>query len=125
MIKQIVSATVGVAVWAAIAAEGVRPQAELLVSVEFASFSAFQQKVVDLGTTINNPVVSMMAVPAVQNALTEKFGGFRPDDPMMFLCYGDVSEIRRAIEADSGEMVTKAVYPAFLYPCAEGPQKFL
>ena len=66
MIKQIVSASMGVAVWAVVAAEGVRPQAELLGSVEFASFSAFQQKVIDLGATINNPVVSMMAVPAVQ-----------------------------------------------------------
>ena len=102
MIKKIVSASVGVAVWVAIAAEGVRPQAELLGSVEFASFSAFQQKVVNLGATINNPVVSMMACPAVQNALTEKFGRFRQDETILLLCYADTAALRKALDADVG-----------------------
>ena len=125
MIKQIVSASVGVAVWAVVAAEGVRPQAELLGSVEFASFSAFQQKVVDLGATINNPVVSMMAVPAVQNALTEQFGKLRQDAPMQFLCYADVAALRKALAEDADDAVGKALEPVFLYPCAEDTAAFL
>ena len=121
MIKQIVSASMGVAVWAVVAAEGVRPQAELLGSVEFASFSAFQQKVIDLGATINNPVVSMMAVPAVQNALTEKFGRFRQDETILLLCYADTVAFRKALEADVGDAVG-SLDAVLVYPCAEGPK---
>ena len=124
MIKKIVSASVGVAVWAVIAAEGVRPQTELLGSVEFASFSAFQQKVVDLGATINNPVVSMMAVPAVQNALTEKFGRFRQDETILLLCYADTVAFRKALEADVGDAVG-SLDAVLVYPCAEGPKEFI
>ena len=89
MIKQIVSASVGVAVWAVIAAEGVRPQTELVGSVEFAPYATFQRKVADLGATINNPLVPMMISPGVQSTLTETFGKFRSDAPMKFLCYAD------------------------------------
>ena len=124
MIKQIVSASVGVAVWAAIAAEGVHPRPELLASVEFASFSAFQQKVVGLGATINNPVVSMMAVPAVQNALTEKFGKFRENETILLLCYADMAELRKALAADIGG-ADDALDAVLLYPCAEGPKEFI
>ena len=125
MLKQIVCASVGVAVWAAVAAEGGSPRAELLGSLEVSSFSDFQQKVVDFGTTIKNPAVSLMAVPAVQNALTEKFGRFRPDDPMKLLCYADVPAVRKALAGLGGDGIGDAVYPVFLYPCAEGPEKFL
>ena len=124
MIKQIVSASMGVAVWAAIAAEGVSPRPELLASVEFASFSAFQQKVVGLGATINNPVVSMMAVPAVQNALTEKFGKFRENETILLLCYADMAELRKALAADIGG-ADDALDAVLLYPCAEGPKEFI
>ncbi len=124
MIKKIVSASVGMAVWAVIAAEGVRPQAELLGSVEFASFSAFQQKVVDLGATINNPVVPMMACPAVQNALTEKFGRFRQDETILLLCYADTAALRKALDADVGD-AGNALEVVLLYPCAEGPKEFI
>ena len=124
MIKQIVSASMGVAVWAAMAAEGVSPRPELLASVEFASFSAFQQKVVDLGTTINNPVVSMMAVPSVQNALTEKFGKFRQDETVLLLCYADMAALRKTMAADLGE-AADALDAVLLYPSAEGPKEFI
>ena len=124
MIKKIVSASVGVAVWVAIAAEGVRPQAELLGSVEFASFSAFQQKVVNLGATINNPVVSMMACPAVQNALTEKFGRFRQDETILLLCYADTAALRKALAADMSN-AGDALDAVLVYPCAEGPKEFI
>ena len=52
MIKKIVSVSVGAAVWAVFAAEGVRPQPELIGTVEIAAFSDFQKKVVDLGCLI-------------------------------------------------------------------------
>ena len=77
-----------VAVWAtvaantvreAVSASGGRPQTELVASVEFAPFSDYQRKISDFGNTINQPVVSMMAVPALQNLLTENFGDCRPD----------------------------------------------
>ena len=124
MIKKIVCASVGMAVWAAIAVEGGRPQTELLASVEFASFSAFQQKVADLGATINNPVVSMMAVPAVQNALTERFGRFRQDETIMLLCYADMTAMRKAMAADVGD-AGDALDAVLLYPSAEGPKEFI
>ena len=125
MLKQIVCASVSVAVWAAIAAEGGSPRAELLGSIEVSSFSDFQQKVVDLGTTIQNPAVSLMAVPAVQNALTEKFGKFRPNDPMLLLFYGDTAALHKAATGLGDGGVGDALYPVFLYPCAEGPEKFI
>lgn len=123
MLKRIVCASVGVAAWTAIAAGG-SPQAELLGSMEVSSFSDFQQRVVDFGATINNPGVSIMAVPAVQNMLTEKFGKFRPNDPMLFLCYVDMAAFRKTL-ADADDAAGEIVYPVILYPCAEGPDKFL
>ena len=124
MIKKIVCASVGMAVWAVIAVEGARPQPELLGSIEFASFSAFQQKVVDLGATINNPVVSMMACPTVQNALTEKFGKFRQDETILLLCYADTAALRKALATDMGD-ADDALEAVLLYPCAEGPKEFI
>lgn len=123
MLKRIVCASVGVAAWTVIAAGGISPQAELLGSVELSSFSDFQQKVVDLGTTINNPALALMAVPAAQNALTEACGKFRPNDPILFLCYADTAALRKMLIDD--EDVDDSVYPVLLYPCAEGPEKFL
>lgn len=125
MLKQIVCASVSVAVWAAVAAEGGSSRAELLGSIEVSSFSDFQRKAVDFGTMINNPAVSLMAVPAAQSTLTEKFGRFRPDAPMKFLCYADTAVLRKAVADLGGDGVGDAVYPVFLYPCAEGPEKFL
>ena len=127
MLKRIVCASVGVAAWTAIAAGG-SPQAELLGSIELSSFSDFQQKVVDFGTTINNPALSLMAVPAAQNELTETFGKFRPNDPMLFLFYADMAALRKELAGlggDAGGDESECVYPVFLCPCAEGPEKFL
>ena len=142
MIKKIVSVSVGVAVWAVFAAEGVRPQPELIGTVEIAAFSDFQKKVVDLGTTINNPAAPMLAVPAVQSMLTEQFGKFRQDAAMKLLCYANVAALRKAIVEDlkAMDLVEKiedyenkvgysqrsnAVVAALLYPCAEGADAFL
>ena len=125
MIKQIVSASVGVAVWAVFAAEGVRPQTELVGSVEFAPYAIFQKKIADLGTTVNNPIVPMMVSPAVQSTLTETFGKFRSDAPMKFFCYADVAAIRKALANDAGDAIEDAIEYAFLYPCVDGPDAFM
>ena len=124
MIKKFVCASVGVAAWAVFAA-GSAPKAELVGSVEFASFSDYQKKIVDLGTTINNPIVSMMAVPVIQSNLTENFGNFRPDSPMKLLCYADVAAVRKALTTDSDDFGDDAIGGAFVYPCAEGAAKFI
>ena len=108
MIKKIVSVSVGAAVWAVFAAEGVRPQPELIGTVEIAAFSDFQKKVVDLGTTINNPAAPMLAVPAVQNMLTEQFGKFRQDAAMKLLCYANVAALRKAIVEDGDDDIDDA-----------------
>ena len=125
MIKKIVSVSVGAAVWAVFAAEGVRPQPELIGTVEIAAFSDFQKKVVDLGTTINNPAAPMLAVPAVQSMLTEQFGKFRQDAAMKLLCYANVAALRKAIVEDGDDDIDDAFEAAFLYPCAEGADAFL
>lgn len=124
MIKKFVCVSMGVAAWAVFAA-GSAPKAELVGSVEFASFSDYQKKIVDLGTTINNPIVSMMAVPVIQSNLTENFGSFRPDSPMKLLCYADVAAVRKALTSDSDDFGDDAIGGAFIYPCAEGAAKFI
>ena len=62
MLKQAISVCMGAAVWVAVAAGEAKP--ELLGSVEFASFDEVQQKMANLGATINNPVVPMLTMPA-------------------------------------------------------------
>ena len=90
MMKKFMCASIGAAACAVFAVGDVS-KTELVGSVEFAAFSDYQKKIVDLGTTINNPIVSMMAVPVLQGKLTEVFGNFRPDSPMKLLCYADVA----------------------------------
>ena len=124
MTKKFVCASMGVAAWAVFAAGGAS-KTELVGSVEFASFSDYQKKIVDLGTTINNPIVSMMAVPVIQSNLTETFGNFRPDSPMKLLCYADVAAVRKALTTDSDDFGDDAIGGAFVYPCAEGVAKFV
>ena len=125
MIKKLVCASVGMVAWTVIAAKGGRPRTDLIASVEFAPFSDVQQKIVDFGNTINNPMVSMMAVPTLQNVLTEKFGNFRSDASMKFLFYADVEALGKALEADSNKGFGNALEPVLVYPCAEGAAKFL
>ena len=125
MIKKLVCVSMAVAVWAAVAAKADRPQTELVVSAEFAPFSDVKAKIVDFGQTINQPMVSMMAVPALQNLLTENLGDFRADSPMKLLCYADVAALRKALETESQDCLGDALEPAFIYPCAEGVAKFV
>ena len=125
MIKQIVCASVGMAACVAMAAGGERPQTHLIASVEFAPFSDVKGKIADFGKTINNPIVSVMAVPALQNAVTEKFGNFRYDSPMKLLCFADVAAIRQALKTEASGGIDRAFQPAFIFPCAEGVAKFL
>ncbi len=124
MIKKFVCASMGVAAWAVCVAGGVS-KTELVGSAEFAAFSDYQKKIVDLGTTINNPIVSMMAVPVLQGYLTETFGSFRSDSPMKLLCYADVAAARKAMTTGSDDDVEDVVGGAFIYPCAEGVAKFI
>ena len=124
MIKKFVCAGIGMTAWAVFAAEGVS-KAELVGSAEFASFSDYQKKIVDLGTTINNPILSMMAVPVIQSNLTEAFGNFRSDSPMKLLCYADVAAVRKMLTTDSDDDVDDAIGGALVYPCAEGVAKFI
>ena len=125
MIKKLMCASVGMVAWAVIAAGGGHPQTHLIASVEFAPFSDVKGKIAEFGKTINNPIVSVMAVPALQNAVTEKFGNFRFDAPMKLLCYADVAALRKALTTDSYAGVGDAIEPAFIFPCAEGAAKFL
>ena len=125
MIKKLVCVSMAVVVWAAVAAKEGHPQAELVASVEFAPFSDVKTKIVDFGKTINQPMVSVMAVPALQNFLTENLGEFRADSPMKLLCYADVAALRKALETESQDCVADALEPAFIYPCADGVAKFI
>ena len=125
MIKKLVCVSVAMAMWAAVAAKGGRPQTELIASVEFAPFSDVKAKIVDFGQTINQPMVSMMAVPAMQNFLTENLGEFRADSPMKLLCYADVAALCKASETELQDGFADALDLAFIYPCAEGVAKFI
>lgn len=125
MIKKLMCVSMAVVVWAAVAAKEGHPQAELVASVEFAPFSDVKAKIVDFGKTINQPMVSVMAVPALQNFLTENLGEFRADSPMKLLCYADVAALRKALETESQDCVADALEPAFIYPCADGVAKFI
>ena len=124
MMKKFMCASIGAAACAVFAVGDVS-KTELVGSVEFAAFSDYQKKIVDLGTTINNPIVSMMAVPVLQGKLTEVFGNFRPDSPMKLLCYADVAAAHKALTTDSNDDVVEAFGGAFIYPCAEGVAKFI
>ena len=47
--------------------------------VEVAPFADVRQKVTTLGTLVNNPIVPMALVPAIQSAIKEEMGSLRPD----------------------------------------------
>ena len=120
------SVFVGAAVWATAAAEGVKPKAELLGTVEFASFDEVQQKMADLGATINNPVVPMLVMPSLQSFLNENCGKFRKDAPMTLYCYARMETLRKAMSDDSGDTdVDDAIEPVFVYPTAEDQAAFM
>ena len=125
MIKKLVCVSVAMAMWAAVAAKEGRPQTELVVTVEFAPFSDVKAKITDFGKTINQPMVAVMAAPALQNFLTENIGDFRADSPMKLLCYADVAALRKVLETESQDCLVDALEPAFIYPCAEGVAKFI
>ena len=51
----------------------------LAVSVEVAPFTEIRQKLTSLGTLVNNPIVPMAFLPAIQSAIEEEMGSLRPD----------------------------------------------
>ena len=126
MLKQVISVFVGAAVWATAVAEGAKPKTELLGTVEFASFDEVQQKMADLGATVNNPVVPMLVMPSLQNFLNENCGKFRKDAPMTFYCYAQMEALRKAMSDSSDEVdVEDAIDPVFVYPTAEDQTAFM
>ena len=51
----------------------------LAASAEVAPFAEVRQKLTSLGTLVNNPIVPMALVSAIQSAIQEKMGGIRSD----------------------------------------------
>ena len=51
---------------------------ELAAWIEVAPFADVRQKVTTLGTMVNNPIVPMALVPAIQSAIEKKMGSLRP-----------------------------------------------
>lgn len=126
MLKQVIGVFASAVVWAAAAAGEAKPKTELLGSVEFASFNEVQQKMVDLGTTINNPVVPMLVMPSLQSFLNENCGKFRKDEPMALYCYAQIETLRKAISGDPDAAdADDAIEPVFVYPTAEDPAAFV
>lgn len=123
MLKQAISVYMGAAVWVAVAAGEAKP--ELLGSVEFASFDEVQQKMANLGATINNPVVPMLTMPALQNFLTENCGKFRKDAPMTLYVYAQTDALRKAMADNSDDDVDDLLEWAFVYPTAEDQAAFI
>ena len=126
MLKQVISVFVGAAVWAATAAGEAKPKTELLGTVEFASFDEVQQKMAELGATINNPVVPMLTMPTLQSFLNENCGKFRKDAPMTLYCYAQIETLRKAMSGDpEAADVDDAIEPVFVYPTAEDQAAFV
>jgi hypothetical protein len=50
----------------------------LAATVEVAPFADVRQKLTDLGTLVNNPIVSMALAPAIQSTIKEETGELRP-----------------------------------------------
>ena len=59
----------------------------LAASVEVAPFAEIRQRLQTLGTLVNNPIVPMALVPAIQSALQEEMGSFRPDSAITVRIY--------------------------------------
>ena len=59
----------------------------LAASVEVAPFAEIRQRLQTLGTLVNNPIVPMALVPAIQSALQEEMGSFRPDSAITVRTY--------------------------------------
>ena len=59
----------------------------LAVSVEVAPFADVRQRLTALGALVNNPIVPMALVPAIQSAIEEETGELRPDAAIRFCTY--------------------------------------
>ena len=55
--------------------------------VEVAPFADVRQKLTTLGTLVNNPIVPMALVPAIQSAIKEEMGSLRPDATIRMSTY--------------------------------------
>ena len=79
--KRCIWMCVGLALAAAQAGivEETHSKPELAASVEIAPFTEIRQKLTGLGTLVNNPIVPMALVRAIQSAIVENMGELRPD----------------------------------------------
>ena len=59
----------------------------LAASVEVAPFAEIRQRLQSLGTLVNNPIVPMALVPAIQSAIQEEMGSFRSDSAITVRTY--------------------------------------
>ena len=59
----------------------------LAASVDVAPFAEIRQRLQSLGTLVNNPIVPMALVPAIQSAIQEEMGSFRPDSAITVRTY--------------------------------------
>ena len=59
--------------------EETRSKPVLAASVEVAPLADIRQKLTSIGTLVNNPIVPMALVPAIQSAIAENMGELRPD----------------------------------------------
>lgn len=59
----------------------------LAASVEVAPFAEIRQRLQSLGMLVNNPIVPMALVPAIQSAIQEEMGSFRPDSAITVRTY--------------------------------------
>ena len=60
---------------------------ELAATVEVAPFADVRQSLTDLGTLVNNPIVSMVLAPAVQSTIEEEMGKLRPESAIQIRTY--------------------------------------
>ena len=59
----------------------------LAASVDVAPFAEIRQRLQSLGTLVNNPIVPMALVPAIQSAIQDEMGSFRPDSAITVRTY--------------------------------------
>ena len=59
----------------------------LAASVDVGPFAEIRQRLQSLGTLVNNPIVPMALVPAIQSAIQEEMGSFRSDSAITVRTY--------------------------------------
>ncbi len=124
--KKVASALFAVLVIAASAdvVGDAKSKSALVATVEFAPFGEVSQKIIALGTMINNPIVPSLLVSSLQQSIATKFGRFRADSPIYSFVYLDAPALEAS--AKKGDIdFDKLLQAVLVYPCAMGPAKTL